>query len=108
MPKKILVVVTSFEKYPDLNRPTGLWLGEAVHFVNNKRVTGFSNAEETLAELDKHVPYLTETEMRERGAKYEKADEPWAAFAVEDDRVITGQNPASGGVVADMLLAALK
>jgi hypothetical protein len=27
MRKKILVVLTSVEKYPNLNRATGLWLG---------------------------------------------------------------------------------
>lgn len=37
-----------------------------------------------------------------------EADNPWASFAVEDARVITGQNPASGGAVADLLLAALR
>ncbi len=29
MSQKMLVVLTSFEKYPNLNRATGLWLGEA-------------------------------------------------------------------------------
>lgn len=224
--QKILVALTSFEKYPDMNRATGLWLGEAVHFVKkveaagyqvdfvsprggytpvdphslamaepvdwdwykdkafmtrlgntlkpsevkandyiaiyyagghgviwdfpdnkelqalsraiyekggyvtsvchgavgllnielsdgtllikDKAVTGFSNEEEKIAGLDSHVPYLTETEMLARGAKYKKADQPWLPFAVEDQRVITGQNPASGGPVADLLLAALK
>lgn len=226
MSKKILVVLTSVEKYPNLNRATGLWLGEAVHFVKkveeagyeidyvspkggytpidphslamaapldwewyqkkefmnrlgatlkpsevnpddyvaiyyagghgviwdfpdnealqsisqkiyekggfvssvchgaagllniklsngsllvkDKEVTGFSNEEEKLAELDQLVPFLTETELVARGAIYKKADEPWAAFAVEDQRLITGQNPASGGAVADLLIAALK
>lgn len=226
MGRKILVVLTSFEKYPDLNRATGLWLGEAVHFVKkveeagyevdyvspkggytpidphslemanstdwewyknkefmnrlgttlkpsevnpdeyvaiyytgghgvvwdfpendtlqsisrkiyensgfvtsvchgavgllniklsdgsllikDKEVTGFSNEEEKLAELDKFVPYLTETELLARGAIYQKADKPWATFAVEDGRIITGQNPASGGAVADKLITALK
>jgi len=27
MPKKILVMLTSIEKYPNLNRAAGLWLG---------------------------------------------------------------------------------
>lgn len=225
MNKKILVVLTSVEKYPNLNRATGLWLGEAVHFVKKvqaagyqvdyvspkggytpidphslamaapidwewyqkkefmnrlgatlkpsevkpndyvaiyftgghgviwdfpenqalqaisrtiyeqggfvssvchgavgllnitlsdgsllvkgKTVTGFSNQEEKLAELDRFVPFLTETELVSRGAMYKKADQPWAPFAVEDARLITGQNPASGGAVADLLLAAL-
>lgn len=226
MNKKILVVLTSVEKYPNLNRATGLWLGEAVHFVkkveaagyqvdyvsprggytpidphslamaepvdwewyqkkefmnrlgktlkprevnpseyvavyytgghgviwdfpenkplqtisrkiyedggyvssvchgaagllniklsngspliNGKQVTGFSNDEEKLAELDKFVPFLTETELVARGAIYKKADKAWAPFAVVDGRVVTGQNPASGGAVADLLLAELK
>ena len=226
MSKKILVVLTSVEKYPDMNRATGLWLGEAVHFVKKvetagyevdyvspkggytpidphslsmaepidwewyqkkdfmnrlgktlkasevnpdnyvaiyyagghgviwdfpdnaalqsisrkiyenggivssvchgaagllniklsngsllvkgKQLTGFSNEEEKLAELDKFVPFLTETELVARGAIYKKAEEPWISFAVEDQRLITGQNPASGGAVADLLIEALK
>lgn len=75
--------------------------------VKDKKVTGFSNEEEKLAELDQHVPFLTETELKARGAVYRKADAPWAAFAIEDQRLITGQNPASGGAVADLLLQAL-
>lgn len=225
MSKKMLVVLTSFPKYPTLNRATGLWLGEAVHFVKaveaagyavdyvspkggytpidphslamadetdwawyqdaafmarlgsvlkpeqvnpadysviyyagghgvvwdfpdnkalqkiasliyeaggfvssvchgavgllniqlsdgslllkGKEATGFSNAEEKLAELDQYVPYLTEDEMLKRGAIYKKAAEPWASFAVADQRLITGQNPASGGAVAALVLKAL-
>jgi putative intracellular protease/amidase len=226
MSRKILVVLTSVEKYPNMNRATGLWLGEAVHFVKKveeagyevdyvspqggytpidphsleiadptdwewyqkkalmnrlgttrkpsevnpddyvaiyytgghgviwdfpenealqsisrmiyekggvvssvchgavgllniqlsdgsllvkgKKVTGFSNEEEKLAELDKFMPFLTETELASRGALYRKADQPWASFAIEDTRLITGQNPASGGAVADLLIAALR
>ena len=227
MSKKILVVLTSVEKYPDLDRPTGLWLGEAVHFVHKvqaagfkvdyvspqggytpidlhslaadmaspidwqwyhdkafmnrlgatlkpdqvnpddyiaiyyagghgviwdfpdntqlqalsrriyeqggvvssvchgavgllniklsdgellikgKKVTGFSNEEEELAGLTKHVPYLTETELVKRGAIYQKADAPWAPFAIADGRLITGQNPASGGPVGELVLKAI-
>ncbi|MFO1464099.1 MAG: type 1 glutamine amidotransferase domain-containing protein [bacterium] len=225
MKKKILVVLTSVEKYPNLNRATGLWLGEAVHFVKKveaagyqvdyvspkggytpidphslamadttdwewyqskrfmnklgatlkpeevrpedyvaiyfagghgviwdfpenpalqtlsrkiyeqggyvssvchgaagllnirlsdgsllvkgKRVTGFSNEEEKLAELDSYVPFLTETELLARGAIYQKADKPWEPFAIADTRLVTGQNPASGGAVAELLLAEL-
>jgi putative intracellular protease/amidase len=42
MRKKILVVLTSHEKYPDMNRATGVWLGEAVHFVKKVEEAGFS------------------------------------------------------------------
>ena len=226
MPKKILVVLTATEKYPNLNRATGVWLGEAVHFVEKveragfavdyvtpaggytpidphslamaepidwdwyhnrhfmnrlgatlkpsdvnpddyaaiyfvgghgvlwdfpdnadfqqlsrkiyenggivssvchgavgllnitlsdgtllikgKQVTGFSDEEERLAQLDQYVPFLTEAELKKRGAAYRKAEKPWEAFAVADHRVITGQNPASGGAVADLVIKALK
>jgi hypothetical protein len=34
MHKKGLIVVTSTEKYPNLNKATGLWLAEAAHFYD--------------------------------------------------------------------------
>lgn len=42
MSKKILVAFTSVEKYPNLNRGTGLWLGEAVHFVKKVEEAGYA------------------------------------------------------------------
>lgn len=83
-------------------------LSDGSLLIKDKKVTGFSNEEERLVELDQFVPFLTETELVAQGAIYQKANEPWAAFAVEDQRLITGQNPASGGAVADLLIAALK
>jgi putative intracellular protease/amidase len=40
--KKALVVLTSVGKYPDMEpaRATGLWLGEAVHFVKKIEEAG--------------------------------------------------------------------
>lgn len=225
MSKKILVVLTNTAKYPELNRATGLWLGEAVHFVDvvqkagysvdyvspdggyvpidphslqmapeldwqwyddksfmnrlgttlppgkvkaedysviyytgghgvmydfpdnqplqelarrvyenkgivaavchgvvgllniklsdnslllkDRKVTGFSNTEEKLVELDKVVPFLTENEMGARGGIYSKHDDPWAAFVVADERVITGQNPNSTQLLAKKVLEQL-
>lgn len=83
-------------------------LSDGTILVKGKKVTGFSNEEEKLAELEKVVPFLTETELVKRGAIYQKADKPGASFALEDARLITGQNPASGGAVADLLIAALR
>ncbi|MCO7634267.1 MULTISPECIES: type 1 glutamine amidotransferase domain-containing protein [Pseudomonas] len=76
--------------------------------VKDRQVTGFSNTEEKLAELDKVVPYLTENELVARGGKYSKHDDPWAAFVVCDDRLITGQNPASSQRVAERVLERLR
>ena len=75
--------------------------------VRGRQVTGFSNIEEKLAELDKVVPYLTENELVARGGIYCKAEEPWAAFAVADGRLVTGQNPASAQLVAQKVLQAI-
>ena len=78
--------------------------------VKDREVTGFSNIEEQLAELDKVVPFLTETELGARGGLYQKAEDPWKAFAIADQkegRLITGQNPASGSAVAALVLKAL-
>ncbi|MFV3381211.1 MULTISPECIES: type 1 glutamine amidotransferase domain-containing protein [Pseudomonas] len=76
--------------------------------VRGRQVTGFSNTEEKLAELDKVVPYLTENELVARGGKYSKHEDPWAAYVVSDDRLITGQNPASSQRVAQQVLERLK
>jgi len=226
MSKKILVVLTNTAKYPSLNRATGLWLGEAVHFVDtvqkagytvdyvspgggyvpidphslqmapeldwhyyddnsfmnrlgtslspgqvkadeycaiyytgghgvmwdfpdnqplqelarkiyekngviaavchgvvgllniklsdnrlllkDRQVTGFSNTEEKLAELESAVPFLTENELGARGGIYSKHDEPWKPFVISDNRVLTGQNPASTPLLAEKVVAALE
>ena len=78
--------------------------------LRDREVTGFSNIEEQLAELDKVVPFLTETELAARGGLYRKAEDPWAAFAIADQkegRLVTGQNPASGAAVGRLVLRAL-
>ncbi|AZN35061.1 type 1 glutamine amidotransferase domain-containing protein [Iodobacter ciconiae] len=82
-------------------------LSDGTLLIKDKKITGFSNEEEQQAQLDQYVPFMTEDEIVKRGASYVKADEPWATFAVEDQRVITGQNPASGGAVADLLIKAI-
>ena len=79
-------------------------LSDGALLVAGKRVTGFSNTEEKLAQLDQHVPFLTETELVRRGAHYEKAPEPWLPFAIADQRLITGQNPGSSAETAALLV----
>ena len=77
------------------------------YLIADKKVAGFANTEEIALGLDKIVPFLTEDELVNRGANYVKGED-WAAFAVVDDRVVTGQNPASGGAVAKGVLKLLK
>ncbi|NIF15447.1 type 1 glutamine amidotransferase domain-containing protein [Pantoea sp. Cy-639] len=82
-------------------------LGDNSLLLRGRAVTGFSNIEEKLAELDKVVPFLTENELGARGGEYRKADDPWAACVVEDRGLITGQNPASTVGVAEAVIGYL-
>ena len=69
-------------------------------------VTGFSNAEERAVGLASVVPFALETALRQRSRKYECAPE-WQPFAIRDEQLVTGQNPASSVLVARETLAAL-
>jgi len=75
--------------------------------VKGKRVTGFSNTEESAVGLSDIVPFLLEDKLIQLGANYEKTDD-WHPLAVIDGRLITGQNPASSEAVADALLGLLQ
>nr|WP_263312906.1 type 1 glutamine amidotransferase domain-containing protein [Mammaliicoccus sp. Marseille-Q6498] len=76
------------------------------YLVEGKEVTGFSNSEEKQIGLDEHVPYLTEDELNNKGARFSK-DDNWTSYAVVDGRLVTGQNPQSGKEVAKRALEIL-
>jgi len=73
------------------------------YLVSGKSVTGFSNTEEAAVQLLDIVPFLLEDELKAKGADYSKADD-WHPYAITDGNLITGQNPASSGLVAMALL----
>ncbi|WP_211357863.1 type 1 glutamine amidotransferase domain-containing protein [Bizionia gelidisalsuginis] len=75
--------------------------------VKGKKVTGFTNSEEAAVQLTEVVPFLVEDMLSENGGIYSKKED-WAAYAIQDGNLITGQNPASSELVADKLLDALK
>lgn len=75
-------------------------------FVKGKKVTGFSNTEEAAVQLTDVVPFLVEDMLIANGGTYSKGDD-WSAYAVEDGLLVTGQNPASSELVAEMLLKKL-
>jgi putative intracellular protease/amidase len=74
--------------------------------VQGKRVTGFTNGEEEAVHLTEVVPFLVEDELKRLGGLYEKG-ENWKAFVVSDERLVTGQNPASSKPGAEALLRLL-
>ena len=75
--------------------------------VRGRRVSAFSNEEETMAGLSQTVPFALESTLRELGAKYESGP-AFQPFAVRDDRLVTGQNPASSEEVARLTLEAAR
>jgi len=75
--------------------------------VKGKKVTGFTNTEEDAVQLTSIVPFLVEDMLKENGGIYSKKDD-WNPYAIEDGLLITGQNPASSELVAEILLKKLK
>ncbi|MEG6508116.1 type 1 glutamine amidotransferase domain-containing protein [Methyloligella sp. 2.7D] len=74
--------------------------------VKGRRVTGFTNSEEVAVELQNKVPFLLEDRLKQLGGKYEKVGD-FEPFAISDGRLITGQNPASAGPAAELMLKEL-
>ena len=77
---------------------------DAEVLVDGKTVTGFTNGEELLAQLQTVVPFLLEDRLRAAGAKFEHALAPGACHVVRDGDLITGQNPASSEMIAKTLM----
>jgi putative intracellular protease/amidase len=81
-------------------------LSSGKHLLAQHRVTGFTNSEERAVELASVVPFALETALRQRSRKYESGPD-WQPFAIRDERLVTGQNPASSVLVARETLVAL-
>jgi putative intracellular protease/amidase len=81
-------------------------IANGTSLVKGKKVTGFSNTEEAAAGLTEVVPFLVEDMLKENGAIYSKKED-WAQYAIEDGLLITGQNPASSELVAELLFKKL-
>ncbi|MGQ7408022.1 type 1 glutamine amidotransferase domain-containing protein [Streptococcus suis] len=74
------------------------------YLIEGKKITGFTKWEEILSGKLKKVPFITETEVKKRGADFQKKL-PYTSFAIQDGRFVTGQNPMSGRAVAKRLLS---
>ena len=74
--------------------------------VQGKTVTGFTDGEEQEMGLTKVVPFLVEDELINLGATFSKVKN-WGVHTVTDGHLITGQNPASSGPAAKVLIEKL-
>jgi len=82
-------------------------LADGSLLVAGRRMTGFTNAEEGVfgKRWAKEFPFLLETALRERGARWEQAPLMMPKLVV-DGRLITGQNPYSTPAVAEAIVRA--
>lgn len=80
------------------------------YFIKGKKITGFSNAEEDMADKavgQKIMPFRIEEEALKIGANFDAA-KPLTPHVVVDNNLITGQQHYSGQVVAKAIIKELK
>lgn len=75
--------------------------------VKGKKVACFTDVEEGQVKLTEKVPFLLEAKLKELGASVEVAD-PWSDKAVQDGKLVTGQNPQSSVSCAKLAVSAAK
>ena len=72
-----------------------------------RKLTGFSNEEETQATFAGNAPWLLEDRLRLAGAEY-VAKPAWTPHVVVDDNLITGQQQVSAQITAEAVLKRLQ
>ena len=77
-------------------------LSDGSYLVDGKKVNSFTDEEERLAQKENVVPFLLESSLRNRGARFQNA-EPGECCVIVDDRLITGQNPASAKAIGQKI-----
>jgi len=81
-------------------------LSNGESLLATKSVTGFTREEEIDYGTINDVPFLMEEALTRKAARFNKV-QPWGSFVIEDDRVITGQNPASAHAVGEAIVKLL-
>lgn len=81
-------------------------LSDGTVLVEGRQITGFTLEEEQVMKTLELIPFLLEQKLIDSGAVYRKR-KAWKTLVVEDDRLITGQNPGSARGVGEALAARL-
>lgn len=82
-------------------------LKDGSYLVDGKTVAAYTNAEEEAGGMTEVVPFLLEDKLKERGANHVAAPNKTENVKV-DERLVTGQNPASARLVGLKILELLK
>ncbi|WUD72174.1 type 1 glutamine amidotransferase domain-containing protein [Streptomyces sp. NBC_00510] len=81
-------------------------LSDGSYLVAGRQVAAFSNEEELSIGLGNVIPFLLQSRLEERGARYSAAPE-FRPHVVVDGRLVTGQNPASAAGVGQAIVSVL-
>ncbi|MFW8052865.1 type 1 glutamine amidotransferase domain-containing protein [Vagococcus fluvialis] len=76
---------------------------EGQYLISERKITGFTTTEEILSGMKSKVPFLNQKIAEQRNAHFIKK-RFFKEFAVQDGRIITGQNPFSVRAVAKLFL----
>jgi len=82
-------------------------LADGTPMLKGKSVTGFTREEEIDFGTIEHIPFLLEEALTRNSGSYHKVA-PWGEHVIVDERLITGQNPASAAAVAKAMIEALQ
>jgi putative intracellular protease/amidase len=80
-------------------------LANGTYLVAGRDVSGFTNAEEEAVGLSDVVPFLIESTLKDRGARFH-GGAAWQSHVSVSGRLVTGQNPQSARAVAERIVAA--
>ena len=83
------------------HRPDGTWA------FKGRKLTSFTNEEETQATFAGNAPWLLEDRLRLAGALF-RAAKAWSVHTVEDGNLVTGQQNNSSGAAASKIVEKLK
>ena len=81
-------------------------LSDGTPLIKGKKFDCFTNEEEKENGTVPFMPYMLQTALQEKGGIFD-GSLPWTDHVVEDNRVITGQNPMSALGVGQAILKAL-
>lgn len=82
-------------------------LSDGNPLIKGKNFDCFTNEEEKENGTVPFMPYMLQSALEEKGGNFQGAA-PWTDHVVEDNRVITGQNPMSALSLGKTLLKALQ
>lgn len=82
-------------------------LSNGRYLVAGRKLTAFTDQEEREVKLDGVVPFLTQSALESRGANF-RAAANWEVNVQTDQRLVTGQNPASTKKMAEEMIRLLQ